>query len=799
MLQEMADAVTWKRTGPISPPPSGDAKAMVATPAGTMLVTQVNDGIRGNGWLTWWSVSKDGARLAGAAREPAKRSTFSDLSNVAAAYDPARKAVIVVGVVHSDGDDGYVDSVGAWAIRGQALDPLFLSKPMQIDDLRCSACFDPSERRVLLALDQKLYRVTDRGLESITTYEPIGGVALVADEANRRVLMLTGDGPFVLEGETFRELGKPSGWRPLWLAGWLPDRKAVLAVVGDSLQKQAAFEIRGKKITAVACDTPWLSGATTAGGLGAADRGGSLVLFTLDGGYRELAPEVPHGRKLIANQKLLYVDGASGRVFVREPGKWVEVPASGKVPDMDDGSGYSGPGTAAQDETGRLVVFTKDGGLHALGGKKWTKLSGGAGGPGPRSGAAMVATANDVLLFGGSNPSSRSQADTWRFAQGKWKAVKTKKAPGKRERATAFPLAKGMLLCGGELGGKRLDDVWIFDGSSWAAAGRLPSEVAKSAWQGFTFGCVEPGTGVPFALSRGPSADVVWRWSGAEWRRAATLPVPPPETLPAGLGEAHGENERVSALDLKNRAAVFIERLPVVRTCESPLPALEESVVPRAPDARTKRKKMSKAAAPTSSTLHRFAIGKPTGISRSGGEPIGEAPTYKGKPMRHVITLGRELIVPELPAHVEAISVFISDLGDNKAFTPKTDETKVVFQTSKAPVVDGGRGIAVAASEYLFDDVKESDEDEASLDADGVSSAIGPYLDEQEQTKIAGAEVLGFSGPHVAFLQGAETPKGQRTLFWFRDALVEGLNCGTGVMYVSADDKCTKGAAWWQC
>ena len=48
-----------------------------------------------------------------------------------------------------------------------------------------------------------------------------------------------------------------------------------------------------------------------------------------------------------------------------------------------------------------------------------------------------------------------------------------------------------MLLCGGELGGKRLDDVWVFDGAKWTRAGSLPPEVMEGNWQRFTFGCIE--------------------------------------------------------------------------------------------------------------------------------------------------------------------------------------------------------------------------------------------------------------------------------------------------------------------
>lgn len=59
-------------------------------------------------------------------------------------------------------------------------------------------------------------------------------------------------------------------------------------------------------------------------------------------------------------------------------------------------------------------------------------------------------------------------------------------------------------------------------------------------------------------------------------------------------------------------------------------------------------------------------------VDRVGGEPIGLTkktwPIYNGKPMYHVITLGRENIVRKLPEEVAAVSVFIQNYSDNSAY-----------------------------------------------------------------------------------------------------------------------------------
>lgn len=210
--------------------------------------------------------------------------------------------------------------------------------------------------------------------------------------------------------------------------------------------------------------------------------------------------------------------------------------------------------------------------------------------------------------------------------------------------------------------------------------------------------------------------------------------------------------------------------------------------------------------------------------SRVGGEPIGMTretwPLWEGKPMHHVITLERAAIVPSLPEAIAAVAVFVNDIGNNEAYEPGTPKTKVVMlsaqdlargETTAAAIFGEAPGYAPAApgklvfetADYDFDTIRDPDtvEDgpEDEIDDDQVSYAVSSYFGEQRSGTLGKAEVHGLSAEHVAWCQGAEAPEGQRVLFWFYEALVPGLNCGDGFMYVTASADAKSAAAWWQC
>jgi hypothetical protein len=208
-------------------------------------------------------------------------------------------------------------------------------------------------------------------------------------------------------------------------------------------------------------------------------------------------------------------------------------------------------------------------------------------------------------------------------------------------------------------------------------------------------------------------------------------------------------------------------------------------------------------------------------VDRVGGEPIGMTkemwPLCDGEPMKHVITLGRNLIVHALPKQMAAVAVFINSIDDNEAYAPDTDKTRVVFLTRQdlergttsaeeifgAPL-EGDLGAAgtvvMAASEYDYDEVKDLEAETAEDDGspEDVSYAVGPYMQEQLDTEIDGLRVNGLSAEHAWWLQYPEGPEDHRVLFWFYDELVPGLNCGGGAMYVTADEGCREALAWWQ-
>ena len=224
--------------------------------------------------------------------------------------------------------------------------------------------------------------------------------------------------------------------------------------------------------------------------------------------------------------------------------------------------------------------------------------------------------------------------------------------------------------------------------------------------------------------------------------------------------------------------------------------------------------------------LHKIArtSGKvaPTAASRVGGEPIGMTretwPRFEGEPMVHVVTLARDAIVPRLPERVAAVAVFVRSLGQNKAFSPRTKETAVVFLDAGAlargttPAADvlgvpleedlaAACGVAVEEVWYDFDEVKESTQAESQMQQlDGRllrdrTLHRGAAREQARQAAHGGnlraAHVLVPARRGAGGTPGAVLPH--------RGAGPQKLNIGGGNLYVTADAECRSGAAWWQC
>lgn len=147
------------------------------------------------------------------------------------------------------------------------------------------------------------------------------------------------------------------------------------------------------------------------------------------------------------------------------------------------------------DQHGRLVLFggaAKAGSSQPFGdtwqlelARGWQRLgdtgAGGASSPEPRSQAAMAATRDGVLLFGGLAATGMLLADTWVFDGSGWHqtgsgacSANSTGSPRCRRAATlASDGAGGALLLGGWLGPDgstpTFDDaVWSWDGRSWS-------------------------------------------------------------------------------------------------------------------------------------------------------------------------------------------------------------------------------------------------------------------------------------------------------------------------------------------
>ncbi|HYI22483.1 MAG TPA: hypothetical protein VEX62_07585 [Candidatus Limnocylindrales bacterium] len=114
-------------------------------------------------------------------------------------------------------------------------------------------------------------------------------------------------------------------------------------------------------------------------------------------------------------------------------------------------------------------------------GEAWSELD--FEGPGPRSHAAMAASPEALLLFGGATSTSTFGSltdETWLLTDGAWTSLDVE-GPSARGSAAlgydrhrdVFVLYGGFSADGGELG-----DTWEFDGSAWSCFKRCETEAA---------------------------------------------------------------------------------------------------------------------------------------------------------------------------------------------------------------------------------------------------------------------------------------------------------------------------------
>ncbi len=170
-----------------------------------------------------------------------------------------------------------------------------------------------------------------------------------------------------------------------------------------------------------------------------------------------------------------------------------------------------------------------------LGRDRWTRVES-ATAPPPRSNAAAAwdAGSNAMLLFGGFSATTGDLNDTWLWREGRWQRATSPDAPSPRSLATMVAHEGGVLLVGGfgpGTGGELedLDDMWIWRGGAWtkleadshpprrsnARAARDPADGRAYVFSGFGDGAARDDLwsfdGASFAAESPPSP--VWSYA----------------------------------------------------------------------------------------------------------------------------------------------------------------------------------------------------------------------------------------------------------------------------------------------
>lgn len=173
--------------------------------------------------------------------------------------------------------------------------------------------------------------------------------------------------------------------------------------------------------------------------------------------------------------------------------------------------------------------------------------------PSMRAEAAVGATSDGAILVGGLDLEQGLRADTWRWDGWQWRRV----APGCVEapcagltpRAGAAVLATddGVMLFGGRDGRRLLDETWWLTAEGWRPApvegperprGRAGHGMAAIDGGALLFGGFSPADGSRW--SGGDWSATTWLWDGLRWQAADVVDPPPARLAPGLVGTADG-------------------------------------------------------------------------------------------------------------------------------------------------------------------------------------------------------------------------------------------------------------------
>ncbi len=150
--------------------------------------------------------------------------------------------------------------------------------------------------------------------------------------------------------------------------------------------------------------------------------------------------------------------------------------------------------------------------------------------PSPRSGFALAfdQVRSELVLFGGSDSSNVRLNDTWIWDGTTWNTEAAEGPPARSDAFVAYDAARGETVVFGGLTDDGLSgDTWTWNGNRWRLADTLgpsPRQLGMMAFDAATQSVVLFGGSGPGRERLGDT----WTWDGSSWTEIETLEAPTP-------------------------------------------------------------------------------------------------------------------------------------------------------------------------------------------------------------------------------------------------------------------------------
>jgi N-acetylneuraminic acid mutarotase len=205
-----------------------------------------------------------------------------------------------------------------------------------------------------------------------------------------------------------------------------------------------------------------------------------------------------YGPMATLGDKVVLLDGSSpgstGKTWEWDGTNWTQI-----IPTTLDSTLVSPPvwdGSAIATLGNKVILFDASGSTWQWDGKLWTQLHPPVS-PSGRSGHAMATLGNKVVLFGGSEAlptgiSSRTPSDdTWQWDGATWTRMASPTGPPARTGHAMTALGNIVVLFGGvgaDADNPLLHDTWAWDGTRWTQLAPLTNPPARSGHAMATLG-----------------------------------------------------------------------------------------------------------------------------------------------------------------------------------------------------------------------------------------------------------------------------------------------------------------------